>query len=135
MRDALIRAQALSVRFCTDGPSAPWCATAGQNPLAGNPGLIALYLTKRAEDGLAVPSLNVARAAIRAAHRLAGVPLDLADPRLSLVMEGISRSKAARTAPPSRRRRARPAAPAAGRPAPPRPPPLRRCPPATAPCC
>ena len=73
-----------------------WCAATGQNPLAGNPGLIALYLTKRAEEGLAVSSLNVARAAIRAAHRLAGVPLDLADPRLFLVMEGISRSNAAR---------------------------------------
>jgi integrase len=43
-----------------------------------------------------VSSLNVARAAIRAAHRLAGVPLDLADPRLALVMEGISRSQAGR---------------------------------------
>jgi len=73
-----------------------WCAGLGAAPLAGDPGLVALYLTKRAEDGLAVSSLNVARAAIRAAHRLAGVPLDLADPRLALVMEGISRSQAGR---------------------------------------
>ncbi len=73
-----------------------WCAIQGREPLCGDPSLVALYLTARAEAGLAVASLQVARAAIRAAHRLAGVPLDLADPRLAMVMEGISRSQAAR---------------------------------------
>ena len=85
---------------------AAWCATIGRAPLAGDPGLVALYLTKRADDGLAVSSLGVARAAIRAAHRLAGVPLDLDDARLGLVMEGITRSKGRRP-----RRQAAPAVP------------------------
>ena len=83
-----------------------WCADIGREPLSGDPGLLALYLTKRAEDGLAVSSLQVARAAIRAAHRLAGVSLDLDDPRLSLVMEGIVRTHGVRP-----RRQAAPAVP------------------------
>jgi integrase len=53
-----------------------------------------------------VSSLQVARAAIRAAHRLAGVPLDLDDPRLGLVMEGIVRTHGVRP-----RRQAAPAIP------------------------
>ena len=73
-----------------------WCEEIGRPALNGDPGLLALYLTKRAEDGLAVSSLRVARSAIRAAHRLAGVPLDLDDARLSLVMEGITRDKGTR---------------------------------------
>ena len=83
-----------------------WCADIGREPLSGDPGLLALYLTKRAEDGLAVSSLQVARAAVRAAHRLAGIPLDLDDPRLGLVMEGIVRTHGVRP-----RRRAAPAVP------------------------
>jgi len=75
---------------------AAWCAAHRRDPLCGDPGLVALYLTQRADAGLAVSSLQVARAAIRAAHRLAGIPLDLGDPRLAMVMEGISRSQAAR---------------------------------------
>ena len=34
-----------------------WCTDIGREPLSGDPGLLALYLTKRAEDGLAVSSL------------------------------------------------------------------------------
>ncbi len=71
---------------------AAWCDKVGREPLSGDPGLLALYVTRRAEDGLAVSSLQVARAAVRAAHRLAGIPLDLDDARLGLVMEGITRS-------------------------------------------
>ena len=73
---------------------AAWCAAVGRAPLSGDPGLIALYLTKRAEDGLAVASLKVARAAIVAAHRLADAPLDTSDRRLAMVMGGIARDKA-----------------------------------------
>jgi hypothetical protein len=75
---------------------AAWCAGSGRDPLSGDPALVALYLTRRAEDGLAVSSLQVARAAIRRAHRLAGIPLDLADPRLAMVLEGITRSHGTR---------------------------------------
>jgi integrase len=73
-----------------------WCVSAGRAPLNGDPGLLALYLTQRADDGLSVASLGVARAAIRAAHRLGGIPLDMGDARLGLVMEGITRSKGIR---------------------------------------
>ena len=83
-----------------------WCDGSGRHPLAGDPEQLALYLTQRAEDGLSVSSLQVARAAIRAAHRLADVLLDLTHPRLALVMEGITRSKGVRP-----RRRAAPAVP------------------------
>ncbi len=83
-----------------------WCATVGQPALNGDAGMLALYLTQRADDGLAVSSLRVARSAIRAAHRLAGVPIDLDDARLALVMEGITRAKGVRP-----RRQAAPAVP------------------------
>lgn len=73
---------------------AGWCAKIGHAPLSGDAGLLALYLTKRADDGLAVSSIKIARAAIIAAHRLTGLPLDAADRRLAMVMEGIVRNKA-----------------------------------------
>ena len=66
-----------------------WCGKIGRAPLSGDPGLLALYLTHRAEDGLAVSSLPVASAAIPAAHRLAGILLDLGDPRLGLVIKSV----------------------------------------------
>ena len=75
---------------------AAWCADIGRVPLSGDPGLVALYLTERAADGLAVASLKVARAAIVAAHRHAGVALDTTDRRLSMVMAGIVRTQAGR---------------------------------------
>jgi hypothetical protein len=47
---------------------AGWCQRPGLDPLAGDPGFVAVYLTARAEAGLPVSSLGVARAAIRARH-------------------------------------------------------------------
>jgi integrase len=58
---------------------------------AGDPDLLAMYVTRRADDGVAVSTLRVDLAAIRTAHRLAGIPLDLHDPRLAMVVEGITR--------------------------------------------
>jgi integrase len=86
---------------------AAWCHRHGLDPLAGDPGVVALYLTARAQDGLAVSSLGVARAAIRARHRMANVPLDLDDPRVTLVMRGITNEKGKRP-----QRKAAPAVPA-----------------------
>ena len=83
-----------------------WCHQLGQDPLSGDPGLVALYLARRADDGLAVSSIRVARAAIAAAHRLASQPLNLTDPRLAMVMEGIARQTGLRP-----RRQATPATP------------------------
>jgi hypothetical protein len=73
---------------------ANWCADIGSAPLSGDASPVALYLTKRAGDRLAVSSLKVARAAIVAAQRHAAVPFDSTDRRLNMVMEGIVRDQA-----------------------------------------
>jgi integrase len=86
---------------------AGWCQRHGLDPLAGDPGIVALYLTSRAQDGLSVSSLGVARAAIGARHRMAQVPLDRDDPRVTLVMRGITNAKGKRP-----QRQAAPAVPA-----------------------
>ncbi len=73
-----------------------WCRSLGREPLGGDPELLALYATKRADDGVAVSTLRVDLAAIRTAHLLAGVPLDLRQPRLAMVLEGITRGRGVR---------------------------------------
>jgi integrase len=83
-----------------------WCASLGREPLAGDPDTIAMYLVRRADDGCAVSTLRVGLAAIRCAHLLAGVPLDLRHPALAMVLEGITRSHGIRP-----RRQATPAVP------------------------
>src|SRR5690348_2834251 len=83
-----------------------WCASLGRQPLAGDPDTIAMYLVRRADDGCAVSTLRVALAAIQTAHRMAGVPLDLKQPNLVMVLEGITRTKGLRP-----RRQATPAVP------------------------
>ena len=65
-----------------------------------------MYVTKRADDGVAVSTLRVDLATIRTAHLLAGIPLDLRDPRLAMVVEGITRARGTRP-----RRQATPAVP------------------------
>jgi len=83
-----------------------WCRALGHEPLAGDPELLAHYATHRADQEVAVSTLRVDLAAIRTAHRLAGVPLDLRDPRLLMVVEGITRGRGVRPA-----RQAAPAVP------------------------
>jgi site-specific recombinase XerD len=83
-----------------------WCASLGREPLAGNPDTIAMYLVRRADDGRAVSTLRVGLAAIRAAHQLAGIPLDLRQPAFAMVLEGITRSRGRRP-----KRQATPAVP------------------------
>ncbi len=85
---------------------AAWCLSLGREPLAGDPELLAMYATRRADHGVAVSTLRVDLAAIRTAHLLAGVPLDLRDPGLTMVVEGITRGRGARPA-----RQAAPAVP------------------------
>jgi hypothetical protein len=72
---------------------AGWCQRHGPEPLAGDPGIVALYLTAWAKTGLSVSSLGVASAAIRARHRMAKATLDLDDPGVILVMRGIANEK------------------------------------------
>lgn len=83
-----------------------WCDSLGRTPVPADPDTLAMYLVRRADDGLAVSSLRVALAAIRTAHLLAGLSLDLRHPRLAMVLEGITRSKGL-----SPRRQAAPAVP------------------------
>lgn len=96
-----------------------WCRTIGREPLAADPDTIAMYVVRCADAGHAVSSIRVALAAIKTAHLLAGLSLDLRHPRLAMVVEGVTRSKGVRP-----RRQAAPAVPAvlrlmlAARPAP-----------------
>ena len=85
-----------------------WCEGLGRTPLPADPDTLAMYVVRRADDGLAVSSLRVALAAIKTAHLLAGLSLDLRHPRLAMVFEGITRSKGVRP-----RRQATPAVPGA----------------------
>ena len=73
-----------------------WCRSLGREPLSGDPDLLALYASRRADDGVAVSTLRVDLAAIRTAHLLAGIPLDLRHPRLAMVVEGITRGRGTR---------------------------------------
>jgi hypothetical protein len=61
---------------------------------------------KRAHEGCTVATIRVDLAAIRTAHLLAGHTLDLRQPRLAMVLEGITRSRGTRP-----RRQAAPAVP------------------------
>ena len=85
---------------------AAWCTTLGRDPLPADPELLAWYVTKRAHEGCAVATIRVDLAAIRAAHDLAGIRLDFRDPRLAMVVEGVTRSTGTRP-----RRQAAPAVP------------------------
>lgn len=73
-----------------------WCASLGREPLSGDPELVGLYIVSRADEGLAVSSIRVAIAAIRTAHLLAGVGLDLSQPRFRMTLEGVVRSRGVR---------------------------------------
>src|SRR3954454_21743284 len=55
-----------------------------------------MYVVRRADDGLTVSSIRVALAAIRTAHQLAGVGLDLTQPRFRMTLEGVVRSRGVR---------------------------------------
>ncbi len=83
-----------------------WCRSLGREPLDGDPDTVAMYVTRRADHGLAVSSIRVALAAIRTAHLLAGIALDLRQPRFAMVLEGVVRSRGTRP-----RRQATPAVP------------------------
>jgi site-specific recombinase XerD len=83
-----------------------WCRDLGREPLAGDPDTIAMYVVRCADAGFAVSSIRVHLAAIKTAHLLAGLSLDLRHPRLAMVIEGITRTKGVRP-----RRQAAPAVP------------------------
>ena len=70
-----------------------------------------MYVVRCADQGFAVSSIRVHLAAIRTAHLLAGLSLDLRHPRLAMVVEGVTRVQGHPAAPPGRPRGARRAAP------------------------
>jgi integrase len=88
------------------GTYTSWCAGHGLDPFAGAAGPLPLYVTHLAETGRAMSSIRVALAAIATAYRLAGLALDLRDPQLAPVVEGITRTIGSRP-----RRQATPAVP------------------------
>ena len=67
-----------------------WCAAQGLAPLPAAPATVGLYLADRAGT-LATATLQRRLAAIRAAHRDGGWSLDLSDPALRSVWQGIRR--------------------------------------------
>ena len=83
-----------------------WCAGYGLDPFAGAAGPLPLYVTYLADTGRAVSSIRVALAAIATAYRLAGHALDLRDPQLAPVVEGVTRTLGVRP-----KRQAAPAVP------------------------
>ena len=83
-----------------------WCRDLGREPLAADPDTIAMYVVRCADQGFAVSSIRVHLAAIKTAHLLAGLSLDLRHPRLAMVVEGVTRATGIRP-----RRQAAPAVP------------------------
>src|SRR4029077_2304747 len=83
-----------------------WGASLGREPLAADPDTLAMYVVRCADQGFAVSSIRVHLAAIRTAHLLAGLSVDLRHPRLAMVVEGVTRSRGTRP-----RRQAAPAVP------------------------
>jgi hypothetical protein len=71
---------------------AAWCTRLGREPLGADPDTVAMYAVRLADDGRSVATLRVHLVAIQAAHRVAGLALDLGDAGLRLVLEGIVRS-------------------------------------------
>jgi site-specific recombinase XerD len=71
---------------------AAWCTRRGRDPLGADPDTVAMYAVRLADDGRSVATLRVHLVAIQAAHRVAGLALDLGNAGLRLVLEGIVRS-------------------------------------------
>lgn len=69
-----------------------WCRAVGAQPLSGDPGTVALYLSVLSKK--VQPSTLKARlAAISVAHRLAGHPLDTGHEAIRLIMRGAAKEK------------------------------------------
>jgi site-specific recombinase XerD len=71
---------------------ADWCNRLGLEPLSADPQLIGMYLAGLPERRFKYATIRMRLSAIAAAHRSAGLALDLKDPRIARVMEGIARS-------------------------------------------
>jgi integrase len=85
---------------------AAWCSGHCLDPFGGAAGPVRLYVTHLADLQRSVSTIRVLLAAIATAYRLSGLALDLNDPILGPVVEGIARSIGTRP-----RRQATPAVP------------------------
>ena len=71
---------------------AAWCDRLGIAPLSGDPQLVGMYLAGLPERQFKYATIRMRVSAIAAAHRAAGLVLDLKDPRIARVMDGIART-------------------------------------------
>ena len=72
-----------------------WCADRGVEPLPASPGAVAAFLAAEATAGAKASTLSRKLAAIRYAHRLAGVPSPTEVEQVRAVMRGIRRDRGA----------------------------------------
>lgn len=68
-----------------------YCDSLGLVPLGGDPRVVGLYLAALARDGKRLSTIRAHLAAISAAHRLAGVALNLRAPAVAAVLDGLKR--------------------------------------------
>ena len=69
-----------------------WATEYGHQVMPAAPVTVAAYLTHRAEQGAAVSTVRMARAAISAAHRQVGAADPCKQPGVAQVLKGLSRS-------------------------------------------
>lgn len=69
-----------------------WCRGVGVEPLSGDPGTVALYLSVLSQK-VRPTTLKARLAAISVAHRLAGTKLDTGHEAIRLIMRGAAREK------------------------------------------
>lgn len=74
-----------------------WCRRLGLEPLSADPQAVGMYLAGLPERQFKYATIRMRLSAIAAAHRAAGLPLDLKDPRIARVMDGIARTLGTRT--------------------------------------
>ena len=72
-----------------------WCADRGVEPLPASPGTVAGFLAAEATAGAKASTLSRKLAAIRYAHRLAGVPSPTDVEQVRAVLRGIRRDRGA----------------------------------------
>jgi integrase len=83
-----------------------WCGIHALDPFAGTAGPLPLYAAHMAHSGKTLSTIRVSFAGIATAYRMAGHALDLKDPKIAPVLEGIARTVGSRP-----RRKVRPAVP------------------------
>lgn len=76
-----------------------WCRRLGFESLSGDPDQIGMYVAGLTEQRLKLSTIRLRLSAIAAAHREAGLSLDLKHPQIARVMDGIARTIGSRSTP------------------------------------